>query len=234
MRSSDAVRNRALIAVVGAVVIVLAVVVAVRVFGGESSGAAGQTSSSQPSSDASSKPSKPSKPSKSPTKSVRVSKLPDAMPDSAPQLDAAQKTAGTTATSRLGAFLNQSSAALARNNGKAGIDSYAAGPALGEIEALALQYDKEDMTISGAPKVLGSEIVAAKPSAAPPSVTVAVCLDNSSVIVRDAKGRNLSKRRSPSELKVLNLYELQKLDGSWLVVNHSIPANSSCKPMNLS
>jgi len=230
VRSSDAVRSRALIAVAGAVVVVLAVVVAVRVFGGESSNAAGQTSSSKPSSEDSPDPS--SKASSAPVKSVKVSKMPTSMPTSTPRLDADQKAAGAKAKSRFEAFLTQSSAGLARNNGKADVSTYAAGPALGEITALAAQYDNEDMKISGAPKVLGAEVVAAKPSANPPSVTLAVCLDNSPVIVRDAKGRNLSKRRLPSELKVLNLYELQQVDGSWLVVNHSIPADSSCKQMN--
>ena len=44
-------------------------------------------------------------------------------------------------------------------------------------------------------------------------MTVAVCLDNSPVIARDAKGRNLSKNRRASELTVLNLYEVQQRQG---------------------
>ena len=220
MRSSNAVLGRALIAVAGVLVVALAVVVAVRVLGGDSPAEAGQASATRPSS--------------SPSSSVRVTQLPTAAPSSAPRLDSEQKTAAAKATDRLVSFLSRSSAALARNDGKADLGSYAAGPALGEIESLAVQYDKEQLTIHGAPRVLGSEILAVNLSSSPRSATVAVCLDNSPVIVRDVKGRNLSKRRSASELTVLNLYELQQVADDWMVVNHAIPADSSCKQMKLS
>lgn len=223
MRSVDAVRSRALIAVVTVLVGVLVVFVALRLIGGDDSPAAGRSSSAKPS----------ESPSPSKTPAIKVTRLPTKVPASAPRLSAEEKAAGATATSRLTAFLTKSSTALARNDGKADVGAYAAGPALGEIESLAVQYDHEKMTISGAPKVLGSQVVAANLASKPKSVTVAVCLDNSPVIARDAKGRNLSKNRSASELKVLNLYSVQQVKGRWLVVNHSIPADSSCKQLKL-
>jgi hypothetical protein len=225
VRSVDAVRSRALIAAVTVLVAALVVVVALRLIGDDGSNA-GQSSAAKPTA-------KPS-PSPSRTPSIKVTRLPNKVPAAGPRLNAAQKAAGAEATNRLTSFLAKSSTALARNNGKAPVSAYAAGPALGEIQSLAVQYDHEKMRVSGAPKVLGSEIVAANLSSKPKSVTVAVCLDNSPVIARDAKGRNLSKHRSPSELTVLNLYEVQQRHGDWLVVNHSIPANSSCKQMKLS
>ncbi len=207
----------------GALVIALAVVIAVRVFGGEGSAEVGRNSAAKPSAQPSA--------SSSPSPSVRLTKLPDVVPTSSPSLDAKQKAAGTVATTRLVSFLAKSSAALERNDGKAAVAAYAAGPALGEIQSLAVQYDKEQLSVRGTPKVLGSKIVAADLSSKPQSMTLAVCLDNSPVVVRDVKGRNLSKHRRPSELKVLNLYELQKPADDWLVVNHSIPADSSCKQL---
>lgn len=223
MRASEVVGSRALVAASSVLVIALAVVIAVRLFGGEGSADVGRASAAQPSAQP------PASPSASPT--VRLTKLPDVVPSAAPRLDAKQKAAGAVATTRLVSFLAKSSAALARNDGKAAVAAYADGPALGEIQSLALQYDNEHMTVRGTPKVLGSKVVAADLSSKPQSMTVAVCLDNSPVIVRDVKGRNLSKHRRPSELKVLNLYELQKTADDWLVVNHSIPADSSCKQL---
>jgi hypothetical protein len=222
VRSADAVRNRALVAVVTVLVAALVVVVALRLIGDDGSSTGAK---------ASAKPSASPTPTRTPP--VKVTRLPTKVPAAAPRLNAEEKAAGAEATSRLTAFLAKSSSALARNNGKAPVGAYAAGPALGEIESLAVQYDHEKMTVSGAPKVLGSKVVAARLGGKPKSVTVAVCLDNSPVIARDAKGRNLSKNRSPSELKVLNLYEVQQVRGDWLVVNHSIPADSSCRQLKL-
>ena len=223
MRSTDGVRRQALIAAVTVLVGALVVFLGFRLIGGGDSNASGSASAAKPS----------ASPSAKRTPSIKVTRLPSKVP-AAPRLNAAQKAAGAKASSQLVTFLGKSSAALAQNNGKAAVSTYAAGPALGEIQVLAIQYHHEKTTISGTPKVLGSQVVAAHLSSTPKSVTVAVCLDNSPVIARDAKGRNLSKHRLPSELTVLNLYEVQQLKGKWLVVNHSIPADSSCKQMKLS
>ena len=154
------------------------------------------------------------------------SQLPTAVPSAAPKLSTQQRAASKKADEHLRAFVVKSAAALVHNStGKVDLGSFAAGPALGEIQSLAVQYHHEDMTVRGTPKALTSEVVSANLTGRPPSVT----LDNRPVSVHDAKGRNLSRHRSPSELMVLNLYELQQLNGNWVVVNHSIPANSSCK-----
>ena len=173
-------------------------------------------------------------PTPSATPAVKPTALPTTVSTKAPQLSAPEKTASAKATSRLTDFLDKSATALGNNNGKADLASLAAGPALGEIQALAQQYKFEDMTVSGTPKALGSRVVSANLGAKPASVTLAVCLDNRPVVVRDAKGRNLVKHRSRAEQIVLNLYELQEVKNSWLVVNHSIPANSSCKRIGIS
>lgn len=213
-----------MIAAVTVLVGVLVVVAGFRLLGSDTPGASKSASAAKPS----------ASPSASRTPTIKVTRLPNKVPAAPPRLSAAQKAAGTTATTRLTDFVAKSSAALSKNNGKAAVDSYAAGPALGEIQSLAVQNQHEKTSMSGTPKVLGSQIVSANLSSTPKSVTVAVCLDNSPVIARDAKGRNLSKHRSASELTVLNLYEVQQLHGDWLVVNHSIPADSSCKQMKLS
>ncbi len=202
---------------------VLVLVAGFRLLGGDGGSEAKGASAAQAS---------PS-PSASRTPAIKVKRLPTKVPTRAPALDADQKAAGVQATSQLVTFLTRSSAALARNDGKAAVTTLAAGPALGEIESMAVQNDHEKLTMSGAPKVLGSKVVAADLSSTPQSVTVAVCLDNSPVVLRDAKGRNLSKHRSASVLKVLNLYGVQRVKGTWLVVNHSIPADSSCKQLKL-
>jgi hypothetical protein len=224
VRALQDVRRPALIAAVTVLVSALVVVVALRLIGDDGS-TASHSSAAKPA----------ASPSPSPTRapSIKVTRLPSKVPASVPRLNAEQKAAGATATSRLTSFLTKSSTALARNNGKAPVSDYAAGPALGEIESMAVQYDHEKMKVSGTPKVLGSKIVSAAPSSNPRSVTVAICLDNSPVVLRDVKGRNLSKHRSASELTVLNLYSVQQVKGKWLVVNHSIPADSSCKQLKL-
>lgn len=176
-----------------------------------------------------------SKPSASPTPDAKPTTLPSKVPTRAPSLSVPEKKAATAASGSLTTFLHSSYTALAANDGKAnGVSDDAAGPALGEIQAIAAQYKNEGMTITGTPKVRASRVVATDLATTPPTVTLAVCLDNRPVTVRDAKGRSLTKHRTRSEQIVLNLYQVQHLDGHWLVVNHSIPANSSCKQMKTS
>lgn len=169
-----------------------------------------------------------------PTPSPSLKDMPSKVPAKAPALDAREKAAATDAEANLRDFLSRSAAALTRNDGKANLASLAAGPALGEIQALATQYKVEEIKVSGSPKVLGARVLSADLDAKPATLTFAVCLDNSSVAPRDANGRNLAKNRSPAERVVLNLYQVQKLQDEWLVVNHSIPADSNCKRIGVS
>jgi hypothetical protein len=170
-----------------------------------------------------------STPGSASTPKVAPRPLPTAMPTQPVRLTAAEKQASSVAGASLRSFIGVSAGALAADNGKADISSAAAGPALGEIQALATQYHHEDMSVSGAPRVLSTRVVSADLGARPPTVSLAVCLDNRPVTVRDAKGRDLGRHRTASELTVLNLYQLQRVAGQWLVVNHSIPAQSSCQ-----
>jgi hypothetical protein len=215
-----AVRGRRLGVVVATLVAIAAVSAWALLHGGET---ASRASSASHSSD-----------TPAPTPSPTTKDMSTKVPAAAPKLDAQQKQASTEASASLVRFLKDSAVALARKDGKAELGSLAAGPALGEIQALAAQYKYEDITVSGSPKVLGSRVVSADVGAKPAKVTLALCLDNRSVTPRDAKGHSLVKNRSPAEQVVLNLYEVQRVQNDWLVVNHSFPADSSCKRIGIS
>lgn len=224
MLSARSRRTRILIALLS-VVVIAAAVIGIRTLGHSSA-----TSASSGLSNGDGK----TAPTSSSTPQVKPSKLATTVPTTAPKLTAQEKAASVKATTRLTDFLGQSASALGRNDGKADLAPLAAGPALGEIQALAQQYKSEDLKVTGAPKVLGSRVVSADLGARPASMTLAVCLDNRPVVVRNAKGHSLVKHRTAAELVVLNLYQLQEVDNAWLVVNHSIPADSSCKRIGIS
>jgi len=82
-------------------------------------------------------------------------------------------------------------------------------------------------SLSGEPTIKSSKIVSKDLKASPPSVTVKVCLDSSSVVTLDHDGKQVgSVAPAPP---AYNVYKLQQqADGSWLLVSHTFPANPTC------
>ncbi|QQC59996.1 hypothetical protein I6H58_03335 [Rothia kristinae] len=100
------------------------------------------------------------------------------------------------------------------------------GSALEEALAELSEAQANGWRIEGRPRVVGQPRMRTLEHDGAPARQLAVCLDSSDVKVLDQAGKTLGTGSGPE--RVLNLYTLVQQDGTWMVAEHALPADTAC------
>lgn len=102
------------------------------------------------------------------------------------------------------------------------------GPALGELQGQFDEFQNSGWVQTGAPviaAVLGYEDLETEQGFLR---RLSICVDSSTVELKDQEGLILLAAAEPGSRKSLNYYDLQEQDGTWKVVSHSFPDDPAC------
>lgn len=127
------------------------------------------------------------------------------------------------------AFVSGSAAVMAAQTqpSDAELAALATGSALGSLQADTAEFAKNGWHQEGQPTVVSTNVAAYEPAAAPPQMTLNVCLDSSQVNVVTAAGDIV--RQGTDEDRSLNILTLNRSDdGKWLVSRVSFPDDPTC------
>lgn len=118
--------------------------------------------------------------------------------------------------------------AAARINPKKAIDfsKVAVGDALQDFQVNALEAREDGLVQVGSPTLVKATVSKVDESADPPSATVRVCLDYSSVDVQAPDGTSMKNKDAPQ--RVLSIMSMQQVDGRWMVARRTFPAKATC------
>lgn len=100
------------------------------------------------------------------------------------------------------------------------------GAALAQLTNQATELAGNDQRVLGRPRVVSAAVT--DRSASPPTLTVAVCVDNSRVKVVDRSGKELRSGAAAKKERSLNLLTLVRRSGTWVVTDLTFPDDPSC------
>lgn len=131
----------------------------------------------------------------------------------------------TAAKTVLAAFIRESQKDLATpEDPDPGLERYASGAALEEVQAQAGEFVDLESRISGSSRVVSMNPVRVEVDSTPARVTLSTCLDDVDVV--------LISPESPEGVsgggRVLNTYVVELSDGLWKVVEHTYPDRTEC------
>ncbi|WP_434618258.1 hypothetical protein [Arthrobacter sp. A5] len=127
------------------------------------------------------------------------------------------------------AFVSGSAAIMAAQTqpSDAELAALATGSALGSLQADTAEFAKNGWHQEGQPTVVSTNVVAYDPAAAPPQLTLNVCIDSSKVNILTAAGDAV--RTGTDKDRSLNILTLNRSDdGKWLVSRVSFPDDPTC------
>ncbi len=134
-----------------------------------------------------------------------------------------------TAVQDIDAFVSGSAAVMAAQTqpSDAELATLATGSALGTLQADTAEFAKNGWHQEGLPTVVSTNVVAYDPAAAPPQLTLNVCIDSSKVNILTAAGDAV--RTGTDKDRSLNILTLNRSDdGKWLVSRVSFPDDPTC------
>lgn len=208
-------RHRWALVVVG---VIGAGLVALLLLNGRSPGTPSAVSASQSPPAAS-----PSQPASAPAPSPEPASQSGSTTQANPALD--PKEAVTAARTVLAAFIKESQKDLATpEDPDPGLERYASGAALEEVQAQAGEFVDLESRISGSSRVVSMNPVRVEVDSTPARVTLSTCLDDVDVV--------LISPENPEGVsgggRVLNTYVVELSDGLWKVVEHTYPDSTEC------
>lgn len=104
--------------------------------------------------------------------------------------------------------------------------SIATGAALEDLKVSAQEKAEDGIVQVGSPKLIKATVTDLKERAKPPTATVRVCLDYSTVDVQAPDGTSVKNRKAPQ--RVASILVLHEVDGHWLVAKRTFPSKPSC------
>ncbi|MGA8995473.1 MAG: hypothetical protein WB441_14320 [Nocardioidaceae bacterium] len=99
------------------------------------------------------------------------------------------------------------------------------GTALAQLVNQAAELAQNGQRVVGRPRVVSSVVTGR--TVDPPTLTLAVCLDNSAVRVLDAQGTPLP-RNPTADRPTRNILTLAQRAGRWVVVDQGFPDDPDC------
>ncbi len=118
-------------------------------------------------------------------------------------------------------------AASSEKESFAALEQLAAGPALLELQSQADEIKANDWSLEGRAAVDDVKVVEAL-EAKDGRVRVEACIDSSAVVLTDQDGATIQPVVPPGTRRALNIYDLEKRDDAWIVVDHSFPDDADC------
>lgn len=107
-----------------------------------------------------------------------------------------------------------------------GLATLVAGEAMRQARATAQEYADLGWHQVGTPLVASASLVSLDADARPARARVEACLDHSAVDVVDAEG--VSRVDPSAPRRVLNIFDLERRDGAWVVVDRTLPVDTDC------
>jgi hypothetical protein len=108
-----------------------------------------------------------------------------------------------------------------------GVADVAAGFALGEVRATAVELQGAGARQTGSVSVARLEVDSVDLTAAPPTVTVRACLDTANIDVLALDGSSTKQGRQGTFTRTLHVFGVQYA-GAWRVTTHSFPDRADC------
>jgi hypothetical protein len=109
-----------------------------------------------------------------------------------------------------------------------GLAEVAAGFALGEVSATAIELQSAGARQTGTVGVAWLAVEAVDLAAAPPTVTIRACLDTSRIDILALDGSSTRQGRQPTFRRTLHVFGVQYA-GAWRVTTHSFPDQADCQ-----
>ena len=107
------------------------------------------------------------------------------------------------------------------------LSALATGSAYDSLMARTTEFKANGWHLAGKPKVVSTKVVRYEPSAKPPTVTLNVCIDSSTVSVLTTTGATVQKGSvKDRSLNVMTL--VQSPTRAWLVSQVTFPDNPAC------
>lgn len=146
----------------------------------------------------------------------------------APSTDPDEVTAGKPADSLAEPFVEASSEALAVPSG---LDpdtavTVSSDSALAALMASVAEYQERDWAQVGSPSVVSTQVRSIDRDTEQPTAVLEVCLDYTSVDIVDANGDSV--RDPDAAPRVLTLFDMQFVDGRWVLVSQTFSDDITC------
>lgn len=102
------------------------------------------------------------------------------------------------------------------------------GAALGELQAQTEEFAVNGWQQIGTVTVSGSPEVTTRTQKNVKQIVVKLCLDSSNLEIRDDAKNLVLTKVQPGKRTNLNIYVLQEVSDTWLVVEHTFPGSTNC------
>ncbi|WP_166355371.1 hypothetical protein [Phytoactinopolyspora limicola] len=102
------------------------------------------------------------------------------------------------------------------------------GVALSEVQAAVTEFGNIEWRQRGEVRIAEVEPGEVDVSTAPETVELEACLDTSAIDIVDDSGESVRGPADSGSDRTLHVYRVQRVEGTWLVVDHGLPDDADC------